>query len=61
MIQFVKDSYRELKHVVWPTREETKKYFLIVVGVLVVFGVYLFIFSNIFSAALFFLKDLVKN
>jgi preprotein translocase SecE subunit len=37
MLQFFKDSVRELKHVVWPTREETKNYFIIVVFVLVLF------------------------
>jgi len=37
MIQFFKDSIRELKHVVWPTKEETTKYFIIVVTILVVF------------------------
>ncbi len=56
---FFKDSIRELKHVVWPTREETKKYFIIVLTVLVLFGIYLFIFGTLFSEWLFFLKDLV--
>jgi preprotein translocase SecE subunit len=37
MIQFVKDSLRELKHVVWPTNEETRNYFVIVIVVLTLF------------------------
>jgi len=37
MIQFLKDSFREMKHVVWPTKEETKKYFMIVVILLILF------------------------
>jgi preprotein translocase subunit SecE len=49
MITFIKDSFRELKHVVWPTKEETRNYFLIVLIVLIVFGLYLFIASTIFS------------
>lgn len=60
-MKFFKDSVRELKHVVWPTREETRKYLLIVVTVLTIFGIYLFIFNYAFSEALFFFKDLFKN
>ena len=59
MIQFFKDSIREMKHVVWPTREETKKFFTIVITVLVLFGVYLFVASSIFSEILYKLKELV--
>jgi len=58
MIQFVKDSIREFKHVVWPTRKETTVFFFLVVGLLIVFGIYLFVFSNIFSELLFALKNL---
>ena len=58
-MQFIKDSWRELKHVVWPTKEETRKYFLIVVLLLIVFGIYLFVFSNLFSFLLFKAKDMV--
>jgi len=49
MITFIKDSFRELKHVVWPTREETKKYFIMVLTSLIIFGLYLFIANTIFS------------
>ncbi len=58
-MDFIKNSFRELKHVVWPTREETKKYFLVVISVLVLFGIYLFIASTIFSEILYYLKNLV--
>ncbi|MDD2907095.1 MAG: preprotein translocase subunit SecE [Candidatus Gracilibacteria bacterium] len=61
MIQFFKDSVRELKHVVWPTKQETTKYFLIVVSVLVLFGIYLFIASTLFSEGLLYLKNMVSN
>ena len=60
MLQFIKDSVRELKHVVWPTRQETKKYFLIVVSILILFWIYLFIASTIFSEAIIYLKNLVS-
>ncbi len=49
MIAFIKGSVRELKHVVWPTREETKKYFMMVLVTLILFGIYLFIANTIFS------------
>lgn len=58
MLSFFKNSFRELKHVVWPTREETSKFFIVVVSILVIFGIYLFIASTIFSEALEYLKDL---
>ncbi|HBA45402.1 TPA: preprotein translocase subunit SecE [Patescibacteria group bacterium] len=35
MINFLKESIKEFEHVVWPTQNETKKYFLIVTGVIV--------------------------
>ncbi|MCD5380463.1 preprotein translocase subunit SecE [Candidatus Gracilibacteria bacterium] len=59
MINFFKDSLRELKHVVWPTREETRNYFFIVVITLILFGLYLFAVSTVFTEALFALKDAV--
>ncbi|MDD4151710.1 MAG: preprotein translocase subunit SecE [Candidatus Gracilibacteria bacterium] len=61
MLNFIKASFREIKHVVWPTKEETRKYFLVVVSVLVLFGLYLFLFSNMFSYVIFFLKDNLGN
>ncbi len=60
MIQFIKDSVRELKHVVWPTRQETTKYFIIVITVLVIFGIYLFLASTLFSEWLLYLKNMVS-
>ncbi|MDQ7009840.1 MAG: preprotein translocase subunit SecE [Candidatus Gracilibacteria bacterium] len=61
MIKYIKDSIRELKHVVWPTREETNGYFITVVIVLIAFGLYLFIASTVFTKGLFGLKDIVDN
>ncbi len=57
MIQFFKDSVRELKHVVWPTREETKTYFNVVLVVLILFGLYLFIANTVFSETMLYLKQ----
>lgn len=61
MIQFFKDSIREMKHVVWPTKQETKKYFFIVVVLLILFWLYLFLFSTLFTNVIFSLKDLINN
>jgi preprotein translocase SecE subunit len=61
MITFFKESVRELKHVVWPTRKETSNFFIIVLVVLVLFGVYLFVASTVFSEILFTLKDFVNQ
>ncbi len=58
MIQFIKDSLREMKHVVWPTRKETTQHFYLVVVLLIAFGGYLFLFSTIFSNTMFALKDM---
>ncbi len=60
MFKFIKDSFRELRHVVWPTKEETRKYFFIVVGLLVAFWLYVFAASTLFTNAIFYLKDLIK-
>lgn len=59
MIWFIKGAIREFRHVVWPTRKETQKYFSLVLAILVAFGIYLFIASNIFSEVIFGLKDLL--
>ncbi len=59
MINFFKDSLRELKHVVWPTRDETRNYFFIVVITLILFWLYLFAVSTIFTEGLFALKKVV--
>lgn len=60
MISFLKDSFREIKHVVWPTKDDTRKYFFIVVWVLVTFGLYIFVASTLFTNIIFALKDLIK-
>ncbi len=57
MLQFFKDSIREIRHVVWPTKKETIQYFYIVLVTLILFGAYLTIFNSIFTEILFFLKE----
>ena len=60
MIQYFKDSVRELKHVVWPTREETRNFFIVVMVILIAFWLYLFAASTVFSEIMFFLRDLIN-
>lgn len=59
MIQFFKDSLRELRHVVWPSKKETKKYFFVVLWVLIAFGLYIFLASTLFTNILFGLGELI--
>lgn len=59
-MKFFKDSIRELKHVVWPTKEDTRKYFLAVLSILVLFGIYLFVFSTLFSEILYSIRNFVS-
>lgn len=59
MIWFIKGALREFRHVVWPTRKETQKYFSLVLAILIAFGLYLFIASNIFSEIIFGLKNVL--
>jgi len=56
MIQFFKDSIRELQHVVWPTKDETKNFFIVVLIILVLFGIYLFAASTLFSEIMFYMR-----
>ena len=60
MINFFKNAIRELQHVVWPTKAETKKYFLTVLAVLVMFWCYLFVVNSVFSNILFTLKEMAS-
>ena len=59
-MNFIKNALRELKHVVWPTREETKKYFVVVLAVLIAFGLFLFVFGSLFGNTLRWLKSMVN-
>ena len=61
MIKFLKDSVRELRHVVWPTEKETRNFFAIVLALLVFFTLYLFAFSNAFSNIVFALKSVIPG
>lgn len=57
IVQFIKDSLREFRHVVWPTRKQTQGYFIGVIIFIVCFAVYLFLFNSLFSEIIFWLKN----
>jgi len=61
IMDFIKDSFRELKHVVWPTKDETIKYFIIVLVTLILFGIYLTIANYLFTEWLFGLQNLFSK
>lgn len=49
MFRFIRESVKEFDHVVFPTRQETKTYFTVVVTVIVVMMAYVFIVSSLIS------------
>jgi preprotein translocase SecE subunit len=49
MFRFIRESIKEFDHVVFPTRQETKTYFTVVVTVIVVMMVYVFAISSLLS------------
>lgn len=61
MFKFLKESVREFKHVVWPTHAETRNYFMVVVILLVLFGLYLFIANTVFAELLQTLRDVFSS
>ncbi|TVQ22093.1 MAG: preprotein translocase subunit SecE [Spirochaetaceae bacterium] len=55
IVQFFKDSYAELKRVVWPTREQVISSTQVVLVSLVLFGIALGALDLIFTQAILFL------
>lgn len=56
MANFIKESLAELEHVVWPTHIETKKFFQIVVAIIVAMTIFTYILTLTFSNGLFALR-----
>jgi preprotein translocase subunit SecE len=48
--RYVAESWAELKKVAWPTRETVIRLTLLVVGVSLVVGIYIFVLDNIFNS-----------
>ncbi len=55
IVQFFKDSYAELKRVVWPSREQVISSTQVVLVSLVLFGIALGALDLIFTQAILFL------
>jgi len=60
MFKFLKESKKEFEHVVRPTNKETKKYFSIVTGLIVVLTLFLYVVGTIFSSGLFYAKEAIN-
>ncbi|MBS9784362.1 preprotein translocase subunit SecE [Candidatus Gracilibacteria bacterium] len=52
MFNFIKESLRELEHVVWPTPKETRKYMNYNIGVIIALTLFLSVLGFIFSMSL---------
>ena len=52
MFNYFKEVRAELKHVSWPTREQTVVYTLVVIGVSIATAVYLGLWDYLWSALL---------
>ena len=48
--RYVAESWAELKKVAWPTRETVIRLTMLVVGVSLVVGIYIFVLDNIFNS-----------
>jgi preprotein translocase SecE subunit len=60
MKNFFQEAIKEFEHVSWPTNAETKKYFTIVISMIVALTIVLFIISTVLSAGLWSLRDVVN-
>lgn len=59
IVKYAKDSVRELKHVVWPNRKETNKYFTSSLWFILIFSLYLFVASTAFTALMKLLEKYI--
>jgi preprotein translocase subunit SecE len=51
-VRFSQEAWAELRKVTWPTRETVIRLTLIVLFISIVIGVYIFLFDNLFTAAI---------
>ena len=61
LVQFAQAARIELRKVVWPTREETIRLTVVVVGISVLIGVILFVSDSIFLSLYTLLVQLVSG
>lgn len=60
MKNFFQEAIKEFEHVSWPTNAEAKKYFTIVVSMIVALTIVLFIISTLLSVGLWSARDIVN-
>jgi len=53
MIQYLKEVRAEMKHVSWPTRQQTIVYTIVVIGISLATAVYLGLLDYVFSGIIF--------
>lgn len=61
MGNFIKESFAELEHVVWPTHIETKKFFVSVVSIIIAMTLFTYLLSVIFGNSLFGIRSLIHK
>jgi preprotein translocase subunit SecE len=52
LLQYIKDTRAEMRHVAWPTRAQTIVYTTLVIGLSLFVAVYLGLFDYIFTSGL---------
>jgi preprotein translocase SecE subunit len=57
MLKFIKNAIAELEHVVWPTPNESKKYMIYTVGVILIMASLLAIIGYTLRWSLWYIRD----
>jgi preprotein translocase subunit SecE len=52
VVRFSQEAWAELRKVTWPTREAVVRLTVIVLIISIVIGIYIFLFDNLFTAAI---------
>ncbi len=60
MFTFIRDSFGELEHVVWPTPKETRKYMNYTVAVIVIMTIILSVVGYFFRESLLFARHTIN-
>ena len=58
--RFTAEAISELKKVSWPTAEQTRNLTVLVFGVSLAVGVYVFVFDRLFQGAIGFLSGVLR-
>ncbi len=56
-MQFIKDAFTELEHIVWPTPNESRKYMLYTIGTIIVIGLFLAAAGYLIRSGLVITRD----